>query len=170
MDAQLGLNTREREQLRMSFEQRVRAPNDGYITGVLKLAGSIAEPTTPVITMMRAKTAYRARLWAGSHAAGELKVGQKVNLMLDAFPHQKHGLLGGEIIHINTGALTLRELDVPWEGGGSAFSVTVELDKKNPLYWRIKPGMSLTADIKLDSSLLVARLFEPLLLAFSRAL
>ena len=170
VDTRLGENARERERLQMSFEQHLLAPSTGFITGVLKQAGATASPQAPLITMVRTKSAYRARLWAGSHAAGELEVGQSVNLMLDAFPHQKHGMLSGEITHINVSPLTLSELDVPWEGGGSAYSVTVNMDTTNPLYRRIKPGMNLTADIKLDKSLLVARLFEPLLLAWQRAL
>jgi len=170
IDAQLGANAREREQLQMRFEQRIIAPSAGFITGILRQAGATAGIETPLITMVRTRGTYRAKLWASSHAAGDLQVGQHVNLMVDAFPHQKHGMLGGEISHINVSPLTLRELGAPWEGQGAAYAVTVDIDKTNPLYRRIKPGMNLTADIKLDNSLLVARLFEPLLLAWRRAL
>ena len=170
IDAQLGANARESEQLQMRFEQRIVAPSKGFITGIQRQTGATAGIDTPLITMVRTRSSYRAKLWASSHAAGDLQVGQRVNLMIDAFPHQKHGMLGGEISHINVSPLTLRELGAPWEGQGPAYAVTVDIDKTNPLYRRIKPGMNLTADIKLDNSLLVARLFEPLLLAWRRTL
>lgn len=170
IDSELGANTREREQLHMRYEQHLIAPSAGFITGILSHAGSTSTPEIPLITMVGMRSNYSAKLWASSHSAGDLRVGQRVNLMVDAFPHQKHGMLGGEISHINQSPLTLQELGAPWEGPGAAYAVTVMIDKANPLYRRIKPGMNLTADIKLDNSLLVARLFEPLLLAWQRAL
>lgn len=170
IDTKLGENERERERLQMSFEQRLVAPSAGFITGILKPVGGRVTPDAPLITMVRTRSAYHAKLWASSRSAGDMQVGQQVNLMIDAFPHQKHGMLGGEITHINVSPLTPRELNAPTQGLGSAYAVTVLMDKRNPLYARLKPGMNITADIKLDDSLLVARLFEPLLRAWQRAL
>ena len=44
------------------------------------------------------------------------------------------------------------------------------MDKQHSLYKRLKPGMNLTADIKLDDSALFERVFEPLLVAWRRTL
>jgi len=90
--------------------------------------------------------------------------------MLDAFPHQKHGALQGTITHINESPLTLQELDAPWESAGTTYSLNVMIDSSQTLYTRLRPGMNLTADIKLDNSLLVERLFEPLIKAWRRTL
>ena len=160
---------RERESLLTSFEQVVRAPVAGRITGVLSHVGATLDASTPLFTLVRRNTSYRGRLWAGSHAAGELAEQQRVNLMLDAFPHQKHGMLPGRIAYINDSPLSLRELGAPWEGNGRAYAVTVALDTTHPLFSRVKPGMNLQADVKLDNSLLVSRLFEPLISAWQRS-
>ena len=165
-----GRNARELTRLKMNLETTLKAPADGVITGVLAHAGSTVDSTRPLITMVKNAARFRARLWAKSSAAGELHNGQRVNLMLDAFPHQKHGMLVGHVTHINESPLSLRELDAPWEGAGPTYSVTVAMNPESELYPRIKPGMNLSADIKLDESLLVERLFEPLIQAWQRTL
>lgn len=170
IDSRLGGNERESARQNMSLEQQLVAPTDGLVTGVLSHAGATVDPQRPLITMVRNGARFRARLWATSNAAGELASGQTVRLMLDAFPHQKHGMLGGSIQHINESPLTLKELGTPWEGSGSVYGVTVTLDTASPLYAQLKPGMNLTADIKLDDSLLLHRLFEPLIKAWQRTL
>lgn len=170
LDTQLGANEREFARQRLVQEQRLTAPVDGLITGVLSYPGATVAPQQPLITMVRNGVGFRARLWASSRAAGELTAGQNVRLMLDAFPHQKHGMLNGRIQHINESPLTLQELGAPWDGKGSVYGVTVALDVTSPLYARLKPGMNLTADIKLDQSLLFERLFEPLITAWQRTL
>lgn|GEM_PF-4447722 len=170
MDEALERNQRELAQLQMSIEYRLVAPADGVITGVLSHAGTTVEPSRPLITMVKNSAHFRARLWASSSAAGDLQTSQNVNLMLDAFPHQKHGMLSGTIVHINESPLTLQELNAPWEGTGPTYELTVAFDNSSTLYSRLKPGMNLTADIKLDDSLLVERLFEPLIQAWQRTI
>ncbi len=170
MDEALERSQRELMRLQMSIEYRLVAPADGVITGVLSHTGTTVEPNRPLITMVNNAAHFRARLWANSSAAGDLQKNQKVNLMLDAFPHQKHGMLSGTIVHINESPLTLKELDAPWEGTGPTYALTVAINKSSTMYSRLKPGMNLTADIKLDDSLLVERLFEPLIQAWQRTL
>lgn len=170
MDDAIERNQRELTQLQMNIEYRLIAPADGVITGILSHPGTTVEPNLPLITMVKNAARFRARLWANSSAAGDLQANQPVNLMLDAFPHQKHGMLSGTIAHINESPLTLKELGAPWEGAGPAYSLTVAIDTQSSLYSRLKPGMNLTADIKLDDSLLVERLFEPLIKAWQRTL
>jgi len=170
LDDAIERNHRELTQLQMNIEHQLVAPADGMITGVLSHTGATIEPNRPLITMVKNAKAFQARLWASSKAAGDLQIGQPVNLMLDAFPHQKHGMLPGSIVHVNTSPLTLRELDAPWEGAGSTYSLTVAIDNSSGLYARLKPGMNLTADVKLDDSLLAERLFEPLIQAWQRTL
>lgn len=170
MDEALERNQRELMQLQMSIEYRLVAPVDGVITGVLSHAGTTVEPNRPLITMVKNAAHFRARLWANSSAAGDLKTNQNVNLMLDAFPHQKHGMLSGTIVHINESPLTLQEQGAPWEGTGPTYALTVSIDNSSAMYSRLKPGMNLTADIKLDDSLLLERLFEPLIQAWQRTI
>jgi len=170
LDEAIERSQRELMQLQMNIEYRLVAPSDGVVTGVLSHTGTTVEPSRPIITMVKNAARFRARLWANSSAAGDLQTNQRVNLMLDAFPHQKHGMLSGTITYINDSPLTLQELGAPWEGAGPTYSLTVAIDDSSKLYSRLKPGMNLTADIKLDTSLLVERLFEPLIQAWQRTL
>ncbi len=170
LDEALGKTNRELTQLSMNLEVELRAPADGLITGVLSHSGATVDPDRPLITMVKNGSTFRAKLWASSQAAGDLQLDQGVNLLLDAFPHQKHGMLSGHITHINHSPLSLSELDAPWEGQGPTYALTIAIDTSSPLYHRLKPGMNLTADIKLDDSLVVERMFEPLIQAWQRTL
>ena len=170
LDEALGKTDRELTQLSMNLEVEIRAPADGLITGVLSHSGATVDPDRPLITMVKNGSIFRAELWASSQAAGDLQLDQGVNLLLDAFPHQKHGMLAGHITHINHSPLSLSELDAPWEGQGPTYALTVAIDTSSALYHRLKPGMNLTADIKLDDSLVVERMFEPLIQAWQRTL
>lgn len=168
--AELERLQREITQIEYNERQVLSAPVAGRITGILGNVGATFDPQQPVISMVSEGADFRAELWAPSSAAGSLALGQPVNLLLDAFPHQRHGMLRGTIAHINTSPLTLRELGAPWDAERIAYGVTVDMDSTHPLYQRIKPGMQLTADIKLDNSTLFERLFDPLLSAVERAL
>ena len=110
LEAQLGHNERELYRLRLNQQQHLYAPIDGRITGVLGHVGMTLEPRQPVVSMIALQADFRAELWALSHAAGALQQGQRVNLMLDAFPHARYGMLPGIITHINSSPLTLPEL------------------------------------------------------------
>jgi len=169
--AEIARLQREIQRIEHTRQQVLLAPMAGRITGILGPVGKTFTPEQPVISMVSAGADFRAELWAPSNAAGSLAPGQSVNLLLDAFPHQRHGMVRGTIAHINSSPLTLRELGAPWETNRIAYGVTVSMDNMNsthPLYHRIKPGMQLTADIKLDNSTLFERLFDPLLSAVRR--
>ena len=168
--AELEALQREIAQIEYTEQQLLTAPVAGRITGILGKVGGTFNPQQPVISMVSEGADFHAELWAPSAAAGALELGQGVNLLLDAFPYQRHGMLRGTITHINTSPLTLRELGVPWDADRTAYGVTVDMDSSHPLYQRIKPGMQLTADIKLDNTTLFERLFDPLLRAIERAL
>ena len=169
--AELAQLKREIRRIEHTRAQVLLAPNAGRITGILGVIGKTFTPEQPVISMVSTGADFRAELWAPSNAAGALELGQPVNLLLDAFPHQRHGMVQGTIAHINSSPLTLRELGAPWETNRIVYGVTVSMnnmDNTHPLYHRIKPGMQLTADIKLDDSTLFERLFDPLLSAIKR--
>ena len=168
--AELARLEREIQRIEHREQQTLVAPVQGQVTGVLGSIGATFDTQQPVISMISEGADYRAELWAPSKAAGALALGQPVNLLIDAFPHQRHGMLRGTIAHINSSPLTLRELGVPWETNRVAYGVTVTMDSSHPLYRRIKPGMQLTADVKLDDSTLFERLFDPLITAVQRTL
>lgn len=162
-------NLQQKTRLDMNIELILKAPADGVVTGLLTHAGATVEANRPVITMAKDNATFRARLWATSRSAGEIEPGQKINLMLDAFPHQKHGMLHAELAHINESPLSSSELATPGPGNKLNYSITADIATTSPLYPKLKAGMTLIADIKLDNSGLAERLFEPLTSAWKRS-
>jgi membrane fusion protein len=100
-----------------------------------------------------------------------------VLLRYQAFPYQKFGLQGGQVVQVSRSPLQASELagvPLPKSEGEAEplYRITVTLDKQAvAAYGReqaLAPGMQLEADVLLDRRRLIEWIFEPLLGLASR--
>jgi membrane fusion protein len=141
----------------------IRAPISGQVTALIGRKGQVANPQTPLMTIVPNGAKLQAELAVPSAAIGFIKPGQKVRLAIDAFPYQRFGTVTGKIQTVAASAVKAQEAD------GSAISVypvTVMLDDtKIDAFGRQEPlisGMTLTARIITEKQSLFYWLFEPL--------
>ncbi|MFL5160676.1 MAG: HlyD family efflux transporter periplasmic adaptor subunit, partial [Microvirga sp.] len=108
-----------------------------------------------------------AELFVPSRAIGFVEPGQRVRLMVDAFPYQRFGTLGGSVATVSRAVLSPNEVLGKVALTEPAYRITVRLDRQDiDAFGRaapLQPDMTLKADIVLEGRSLVAWLFEPLI-------
>ena len=158
-DAQLGQTT-------AGAEQVLRASRAGRIAALKARAGEQAEPGSPLAMILPADAELIAEVYLPSRAAGFVDEGQTVKLMYDAFPYQKFGLAGGQIIGVSPVALRPDEIGVATNSPELLYKVKIQLaEQKVSAFGKahsLGAGMELSADIVLEERRVVDWLLEPL--------
>jgi membrane fusion protein len=151
----------------------VRAPQDGIVSGVLAEPGQTVTPAVALASLLPADAKLQAHLFAPSSAVGFVRAHQAVQLRYQAFPYQKFGHQGGEVLQVSRSPLQASELaglSLPIAAGGTSeplYRITVTLDQQSVAAYgqaqALAPGMQLEADVLLDRRRLIEWLFEPVL-------
>jgi len=127
------------------------APQGGVVSRVTARAGQFVHSGQTLMTLAHEEVDLQAWLYLPSASAGMLRVGQEVQLRLDAYPHQMFGTQPATVSAISTIALLPSELDVPLALGGPVFEVRATLDGQyvtaRGLEWPLVAGISFQADI-----------------------
>ncbi|SEL40442.1 membrane fusion protein [Roseateles sp. YR242] len=158
-------------------EWLVEAPEGGQIVNINVLKGQFTTAGVAVITILPATSDGKklvANLYAASHVVGLVEAGQSAAIQYAAFPYQKFGLHEGRIDVVGT--TPINPQDIP---PGQAEAIFATLATREPLYRiqvaipsqyfkkdgqiiHLKPGMTLTAQVKLERRQLWEWMFEPL--------
>ena len=152
------------------------SPVSGTVTAVLVKPGETVAAGTPVLSILPDKSDLEVHLYGGSGAVGFLKQNATVQMRYAAFPYQKFGLYRGQITNISRVTIPKKDLDFigtdveppndQSANGGAPYLVTVKPDndyveaygKHEP----IRPGMSVEADVLLDTRRIYEWMLEPL--------
>ncbi|MEA1647843.1 HlyD family efflux transporter periplasmic adaptor subunit [Nitrospirillum sp. BR 11164] len=154
---------RHRTDVESSRGYTIRSPISGTVTAITAHAGQVASSQSEMMTIVPADGQFRAELYIPSNAIGFLKIGQEVNLAIDAFPYQRFGTVKGKVNEISTVAIShvradgrpvpiyllTANLSQPW---------VMAYGREQPLL----PGMALTARILTARQSLFRWLFEPI--------
>ncbi len=155
----------------------VTAPEDGVVLDVAKRSvGSVLREAEPLMTIMPADATLIAEIQIESADIGYVKPGDPVVIKIDAFPYQRHGLLPGRLLSVSEdsfspGSSSEVEGGAPTRPTASAFHrgrvelLATRLDLM-PKGARLIPGMTMAADIKVNTRSIISYILYPL----SRAL
>ena len=168
--AGLAASDMQLEQRRLDIEGAstivLTAPVDGQVAAVQARAGQAVGPDRPLLYVLGGGTTLAAELYAPSRAIGFARAGQRVRLMLDAFPYQQFGSFTGTITAISHTALAPDEIDAPVTLAEPAYRVRVRLDRQAVRafggIYPIQPGMTLKAEIILERQSFLGWLLEPI--------
>lgn len=169
--SQLRLSLTDRERQRTEIEaqraQVIRAPISGRVTALQVGVGQIVDPSRPLLTLVPEGHELRAELFVPSRAIGFVEPGQRVRLMIDAFPYQRFGSHGGTVEAVSQAILAPHEVFGRAQLREPSYRITVRLDRQTiDAFGRQVPlqhDMTVQADIVLEGRSLMAWLFEPLL-------
>jgi membrane fusion protein len=147
--------------------QVMTAPIAGRVTSLQAAPGQIVDPNKPLLALLPDGASLFAELFVPSRAIGFVEPGQRVRLMVDAFPYQRFGTLGGSVATVSQAVLSPNDVLGKVALTEAAYRVTVRLDRQDiDAFGRaapLQPDMTLKADIVLEGRSLVAWLFEPLI-------
>jgi membrane fusion protein len=146
----------------------VRAPIAGRVSLVQVSVGQPADPRRLQMEIVPANANLQAILFIPAHAAGFVHVGQRVRLLYDAFPYQKYGTHGGQIIDVSQTILTAADVSGPVALKEPAYKVVAALDEavittRDKKTIPLQTDMPLRADIILEQRTIMNWILEPLL-------
>jgi HlyD family secretion protein len=158
-------NTRDgaRNQLEkaMKHQELVRlvAPEASMVLTIARLnVGSVLKEGDPLMTLVPLGAPLQAEVQIAARDVGFMRAGDPVTLKIDAFNFAEHGTATGTVLWISEGAFTSSE-----DTGAAApayYKARIAIDSVNlkdvPASFRLIPGMTLTADVKVGTRALGA--------------
>jgi len=176
IDRQLQQITQNKIEYFYQADTQIVSPIDGIIASIFVRKGHSVMNGQPLLVVIpKGEKSVVVELYAPSQSIGFIKEGQEVRLRFDAFPYEKFGAQLGVITRISKSAvaadmlpnspLIKSQLFATHRGGG-LYQVRVELEKPTiTVYGKEElfvPGMTVTADIELDTRKVYEWLLEPL--------
>lgn len=173
LQAEAGAELAGKQSSRAELQQRrasaegeqgylVTAPVAGTVTALTARPGQAVAASQPLLILVPSGGRTRAELYVPTSAAGFLRVGQDVRLMVDAFPFEQYGAIDATLTHISRAAIPRETSDgkpLP------VFLVTAELKEGRGVAagagTRLLPGMTLSARIATRRMSLVEWVFRP---------
>lgn len=152
---------------------QIVAQDDSIILTVAKLSvGSVLKEGDELMTAMPVGVPVAAEVDVLSRDIGFLRVGDPASLKVDAFSFLTHGTAEGHVKWISEGAFTVNDdTNQPTE---PYYRVGIAIDAyhfiKVPENFRLMPGMTLTADVKVGHRTAGAYLFEGMMRGVSGAM
>lgn len=167
---QLQLIEQQTNELAAQVDTTITAPIDGYVAVVLAKVGQTVKPSDPLLMLVPHNSQLQVELYAPSKSIGFIKPRQRVGLRFASFPYEKFGVQYGTTDEITHTSLSAHEVmsqnPMIWKENEGHYRIIVNLDKPTiTAYGRQEPlraGMTVAADIELDSRRLYEWLLEPL--------
>jgi hemolysin D len=166
-EAQLARLLQELDKL--SHRQRLaelRSPADGVVKDLAThTPGAVLSPGTVLMTMVPDGEALVAEVWLANQDAGFVASGQSAKLKLASFPFQRYGMLDARVARVSADS-TERPGEATKAPGG-AFAYRAQLEplaqelRLGEARHSLRPGMQLTAEIKLAERTVLEYLLSP---------
>ncbi|HOP63836.1 MAG TPA: efflux RND transporter periplasmic adaptor subunit [Spirochaetota bacterium] len=122
----------------------IYSPIDGIVLDTILEPGEMAFPGTPVLTVADISKPWMY-LYVNEKKLGYVKIGQKVNVMIDSFPDR---VFKGAVVSIsNKAEFTPKTIQTKEERVKLVFAVKVAIENNDMI---LKPGMPADADILLE--------------------
>lgn len=143
---------------------RLIAPEDSFILTMAKLSvGSILKQGDPLFTLMPAYAPVEAEIQISSRDVGFIRANDRCIIKVDAFQFTRHGTAEGKVRWISDGSFTADENGKPVDAYYKARCSIDAMNFKNvPAQFRLIPGMTLSADIKIGTRSVASYLLDGL--------
>jgi membrane fusion protein len=163
--AQRAALSQQRTALGRQGEITLTAPIAGEVGDIASEVGQRARPDNSLVTIVPRGSRLEIWLYAPTRAVGFVRPGQEVRLFFDAFPYQKYGAGRGRVTAVSRVSIEPSALDPSLGIQEPVFRVRVAIEKAVPRLAdggaRLRPGMTLSANLLLERRRLWEVLFNP---------
>lgn len=177
--AKLAARSQELKKAREWQQRRVlTAPTDGTVADLaVHTVGGVVQPAQALMKIVPLEDRLEIEAVVENRDVGFVKVGQRVEVKVDAFNYLRYGTIKGNILSISADAGTTAPGQTPAPGAAVAASdsaagpakyrarIALDLDhvmvEGNPV--RLTPGMTTTTDIKTGKRRAIEFLLNPIL-------
>ncbi len=161
-----------KKQERRSSLVELTAPEDAVVLEIAqKSVGSVASQAEPLITLVPADAVLEAEVDVAPADIGLLKTGDLARIKLEALPYQQHGALQGRLDVI--GADTVKSEQDSMGRRNTVFRARLVVTDAHlrgvPADFRLIPGMTLTAEIKIGTRRVISYFVYPLFRALDES-
>ena len=157
----------------------LRAPADGVVLELgQRSIGSVAKEAEPLVTLVPYGNRVEAEVDVDSADVAHLRVGDPVRVKLDALPFQRHGTVPGTLRVITENSFQSDKSAAAaadkQEAKPAFFRARVALGAVDmldvPKDFRLIPGMTLAAEIKIGRRSIVSYVLDPVVRLFDESL
>ena len=170
-------NTLEAEVSSLKFKQGKRfiiAPVSGYIHLLpVKTIGAVVTTAQPVVGIVPEGTPLEVNAIVMNKDIGYVKQGQNCVIKVDTFDFQKYGTIEGKVEAVNPYSMEDKDnkdkeknKDMENESGGYSIRVKMlaeALKTKNGDVYKVKPGMSVTAEVNVGKRRVIEFFLFPII-------
>ncbi len=128
---------------------QIDSPINGFIHDLKPFGEGYVANSTETILKIVPKDNLIAIIDINTSDIGFVKIGKEVELSIDSFPAKDFGSIKGKVIEISSSALEPNEINRQPHFKAKISLQTQKLETKKGIKLTLKPGMSLTANIKL---------------------
>ena len=168
-----GKNILEAEVTSLNFKKgkrSINAPVSGYVHILsIKTVGGVVTPAQQVVSLVPEDAALMARVLVLNKDAGFVWSGQKCVVKVDTFDFQKYGMIEGTVESVNPFSVEEKEN----AGDGYPVHVTLaseELKTKDGSTHKVRPGMSVNAEIQVGKRRVVEFFLFPIIMYLDEGL
>ena len=167
MQARLSDIAQKIAQLHGQRARTIKASRPGIVNNLQIREGQQTQNGLSLLSLVPVDAKLTAHLLIPVRAIGFVKNGQTIDIRYDAFPYQKFGLYSAEVVSVSDSILLPDELiGAPIQLREPVYRVFAHLEKTTvQAYGKnhpLKPGMTLSADIRLGDRSLIQWLLEPI--------
>ena len=149
--------------------QRVLAPVDGVVSGLLVRNGQTVSPSRPLLSIIPENGDYYAEVLVPTRTIAFVRPGAAVQIRFDAYPYQKFGTHSGVIESVSRTTVLPTDKRFRINITEPVYLAHVRILQQGvEAYGELQPlqsGMTLTADVLRDQRRLVEWIFDPLVSA-----
>jgi membrane fusion protein len=164
--AQRAAVAEQRAALVRTDQLTLTAPVGGEVGDVIAEVGQRARPDTSLVTIVPRGSKLEVWLYAQSRALGFVRPGQEVRLQFDAFPYQKYGAGRGTVTAVSRVPTEPGAIDPALGIEEPVFRIRVAIEAVAPQIRdaesRLRPGMTLGANLVLERRPLWEVIFNPM--------
>lgn len=139
----------------------VKAPLSGYVQQlVYHTKGGVVETAKPIMNIVPENYKLEAQVMILNKDIGFVRPEQDVEIKIDSFPFTKYGTLKGKVRNISGDAVQDEKLGLVFNARLTLSDNKIKADGK---IIRLKPGMSVTAEIKTGKRRVIEYLLSPVM-------
>ncbi|MFH1034534.1 MAG: HlyD family type I secretion periplasmic adaptor subunit [Pseudomonadota bacterium] len=155
----------------------LRSPEDAMVLEIAKRsAGSVVREGEALFTLVPLNVPLEVEVQLEVRDIGFVRTGDQARIKFDAFPYQKHGTAKGKLRSLGEDLVQQALLGEGQEDkkGGMFYLGRLQLEEVKlnsvPPDFRLLPGMTLTAEIKVGQRRVISYLLYPIMRGFDESL
>ncbi len=150
---------------------KIKAPQDGFVKDIaIHTEGSVVPAGTVLMNIVPVNEPLLAEVYIDNQDIGFISAGQDTRIKLMSYQFQKYGMIDGVVKYVSAGASTKDSVDTKLASG---YKTMITLDKqyleRDNRKFLLRPGMQVTAEIKLGTRTVLEYILSPIKKTLSEA-